>query len=42
MAEIAKEVDMILLTHPHMDHIGEYPMTFAQDRDFKGQVYATP
>lgn len=42
MSEIAKDVDMILLTHPHMDHIGEYPMAFRDDRDFEGQVYATP
>ncbi len=42
MTAIAQRVDMILLTHPHMDHIGEYPMAFAQDRDFEGRVYATP
>ena len=41
-AKIASWVHAIILTHSHMDHIGEYPLVFADDREFEGKVYATP
>lgn len=40
--EIAQWVSAIILTHPHMDHIGDFPRVFADGSDFKGRVFASP
>ena len=39
---ISEWVDAIVLTHPHMDHIGDFPRIFTGDSEFSGQVYSTP
>ena len=35
-------MDAIVITHPHMDHIGDLPRAFVDDAEFAGRVYATP
>lgn len=42
IGEISKWVDAIILTHPHMDHIGDYPRVFVDEAEFAGRVYTTP
>ncbi len=39
---ISEWVDAIILTHPHMDHIGDFPRIFTGNSEFWGQVYGTP
>lgn len=40
--EIAKWVAAIILTHPHMDHIGDFPRLFSEWSEFPGRVFTTP
>ena len=42
IGKISKWVDAIILTHPHMDHIWDYPRAFVDEAGFVGRVYATP
>ncbi|MBC7503742.1 MBL fold metallo-hydrolase [Candidatus Gracilibacteria bacterium] len=42
ITEISNGVDTVILTHPHMDHIGDFPRIFTSDTEFAGRVYATP
>lgn len=41
MKEISTGIDTVILTHPHMDHIWEYPVAFTEGEEFESRVYAT-
>jgi Cft2 family RNA processing exonuclease len=41
ITEVSNWVNAIILTHPHMDHIGDFPRVFTSDTEFSGRVYAT-
>ncbi len=42
MSEVAEWVSAIILTHPHMDHIGDFPKLFKKWESFEGRVFASP
>ncbi len=39
---IASGTSFIVLTHPHMDHIGDLPLLFANGKTYGGRIIATP
>lgn len=39
---ISAWVSAIILTHPHMDHIGDFPRAFTEWSEFDGRVFCTP
>ena len=42
ITQVSNWVDAVVITHPHMDHIGDLPRAFVDDAEFAGRVYATP
>ena len=40
--KIAAGVKTIILTHPHMDHIGDLPLACTEDSEFEWKIYSTP
>ncbi len=42
MTELSNWVHTVILTHPHMDHIGDFPLAFIDGAEFAGRVYAMP
>lgn len=41
MTHISDAVNAIILTHPHIDHIGDYPNAFVEWAKFQGRVFST-
>ncbi len=41
MKTISAWVSAIILTHPHMDHIGDLPRTFTEWSEFSGRVFSS-
>lgn len=39
--KISTWVSAIILTHPHMDHIGDFPRIFTEGWEFEGRVFST-
>jgi Cft2 family RNA processing exonuclease len=42
LKQVSEWVTAILLTHPHMDHIGELPVIFTEESQFKWRIITTP
>ncbi len=40
--KVSDGVSAVVLTHPHMDHIGDFPRIFTEGWAFEGRVFSTP